>query len=312
MWGDGFLSRKGSDDNALEHAFAEKRFPVNFSIITPSFNQPDWLRLCLASVADQSGVDCKHLVQDASKAQHREATAAVCREFSRVFLTQESDNGMYDALNRGFSKSTGDICGYLNCDEQYLPGSLAKVAACFQSHPEAEVVFGDALVVDENGEYICHRPSLPPRLKHTVICHFAILTCTLFFRRSLLERGFRFDTNYRAIGDLELMSRWLEAGVRMRHLPEMLSVFADTGSNLGASVTVTKEMKQLQRRFPSWWRWGAVVWASLHRYRKWKAGYYRPQPLDYAIYTRQDAGARRRFHVDRPTAIWKSRLSVAG
>lgn len=289
---------------------------MKFSIVTPSFKQPDWLRLCLASVADQFPSDSpaagEHWVQDGSPETHRDAIAAVCREFPRAVLRQETDAGMYDALNRGFRNSSGDVCGYLNCDEQYLPGALDKVGRCFTEHPDADVVFGDALVVDEKGRYVCHRQSLVPHLKHTVICHFAVLTCALFFRRSLLDRGFFFDTRYRAIGDLELMARWLEAGVRLHHLPEVLSVFADTGSNLGASATVTEEMRRLQSRYPAWWRAGSGLWAALHRWRKWKAGYYRPRPLDYAIYTREEPGRRTTFHADRPTAVWKSRLRLAG
>jgi glycosyltransferase involved in cell wall biosynthesis len=285
---------------------------VKISIVTPSFNQPDWLRLCLASVADQAGADVEHLVQDGSDEAQRPAVADVCGAFPNVALRQETDHGMYDALNRGFQESTGDLCGYLNCDEQYLPGALSRVGQCFANHPEADVVFGDALVVDENGEYTCHRQSLRPRLRHTVICHFAVLTCALFFRRHLIERGYHFDTAYRAIGDLELMARWLREGVRMHHLPDMLSVFTDMGSNLGASSAVTEEMQRLRKRFPPWWRLGAFVWAGLHRYRKWRAGYYKPQPLEYSIYTRSNPTRRTTFQADQPTAVWKSRLRAAG
>ena len=59
---------------------------------------------------------------------------------------------MYDALNRGLRRARGEICAHLNCDEQYLPGTLNRVAAIFEAQPEIDIVFGDALVVVRHGE----------------------------------------------------------------------------------------------------------------------------------------------------------------
>jgi glycosyltransferase involved in cell wall biosynthesis len=142
---------------------------MSFSIVTPSFRQPEWLRLCLASVADQAAgahgaddrpgadaaVTVDHVVQDACSG---EAVRAVCAEFPNVRLFQERDAGMYDAVNRGLRRGTGDICAYLNCDEQYLPGTLAAVQSYFRQHPEVDLLFGDVVVVDPAGHYVCSRP----------------------------------------------------------------------------------------------------------------------------------------------------------
>ena len=53
---------------------------------------------------------------------------------------------MYDAINRGFAKASGDILAWLNCDEQYLPGALAKVADHFARHPRTDILFGDIIL----------------------------------------------------------------------------------------------------------------------------------------------------------------------
>jgi glycosyltransferase involved in cell wall biosynthesis len=89
------------------------------SIVTPSFQQLDWLQLAIASVADQTGTEHEHIVQDAG-------TPGVEKLFHGIGakLFVEKDKGLYDAVNRGLTKARGEICAYLNCDEQYLPGTL--------------------------------------------------------------------------------------------------------------------------------------------------------------------------------------------
>src|SRR5437588_12782934 len=104
-------------------ALAEHHRLVRFSIITPSYRSSRWLKLCVASVADQ-GVELEHIVQDAGS---DDGTLDWLPQDKRVKAFVENDQGMYDAVNRGLCRSTGDLLAYLNCDEQYLPGALAAV-----------------------------------------------------------------------------------------------------------------------------------------------------------------------------------------
>jgi hypothetical protein len=90
---------------------------MKISVITPSFRNSDWLKLCIASVADQ-GVDLEHIVQDSCS---DDATQEWLPNDSRVKAFIEKDGGMYDAINRGLRRASGDILAYLNCDEQYVP-----------------------------------------------------------------------------------------------------------------------------------------------------------------------------------------------
>src|ERR1019366_3778476 len=99
------------------------------------------------------------------------------------------DSGMYDAVNRGYRRATGDILSYLNCDEQYLPGALGAVQDFFEKNPQIEVALAGTIVTDGTGQYICHRHSLTPHPQH-VWFRFSVLTCALFLRRSVIhERG---------------------------------------------------------------------------------------------------------------------------
>src|SRR4051812_32476315 len=107
---------------------------MKFSIVTPSFRQLDWLQLCVASVGDQTGVEVEHIVQDAGT----EGIGDFVQIGSHLRLFVEADAGMYDAINRGLRRATGQICAYLNSDEQYLPDALRKVAHVFAANPELD------------------------------------------------------------------------------------------------------------------------------------------------------------------------------
>ena len=162
---------------------------MKFSIITPSFRNSAWLKLCIASVADQAGVEFEHIVQDSCS---DDGTQDWLPKDSRVKAFIEKDGGMYDAVNRGYRRATGDILSYLNCDEQYLPGALAAVRDFFETHPEVEVALAGSIVTDGDGKYICHRHLMVPDARH-VWFRFPILTSSIFIRRRVIhERGLFF------------------------------------------------------------------------------------------------------------------------
>ena len=101
---------------------------MKISVITPSFQNSAWLKRCVESVADQGPVLGEHIVQDAGSTDGTREWLSVDPRVKAFF---EKDSGMYDAINRGFSRAHGDVLGYLNCDEQYLPGALAAVTYFF-------------------------------------------------------------------------------------------------------------------------------------------------------------------------------------
>jgi len=263
---------------------------MRFSIVTPSFRNSAWLKLCIASVADQQGVEVEHIVQDACS---DDGTQEWLPADSRVRAFIEKDEGMYDAINRGLRRATGDILAYLNCDEQYLPGALARVRDFFAAHPEIDVLFGDAILVDERGAPLSYRRMVLPRRAHVRLVHLNTLTCATFFRRSVLDRGHFFDLRWKVIGDAAWMDGLLRAGVPMAALPEPLAAFAFTGANLGASARGAEEMKVLRGAA---WKAALVPALSLHhRWRKWRAGAYAPHAVEYALYTKQSPDRRASF-----------------
>jgi glycosyltransferase involved in cell wall biosynthesis len=272
---------------------------VKLSIVTPSFRNSDWLRLCVASVADQAGVEVEHIVQDA---QSDDGTREWLAQDHRVRAYFEKDQGMYDAVNRGWRRSNGEILAYLNCDEQYLPGALAAVAGFFEQHPQIDVLFGDVVMVDAEGRYLYHRKMQTPLKYHTWTYHLSTLSCAMFFRRRVVsEYGELFDPRLRDVGDGEWMVRLLRRGVRMATLGQFTSAFTYTGANMSVGANARRENRELCQSAPFWARQLKPLFIVQHRLRRLAGGMYRQVPFTYEIFTRANVDRRQRFDVGRPT-----------
>jgi len=276
---------------------------MKISIITPSFRSGRWLKLCIASVADQQGVEFEHIVQDSCS---DDETREWLPGDKRVTAVIEKDSGMYDAVNRGFRRASGDILAYLNCDEQYLPGALKKVADHFASHPEVDVLLADTIVVDPNSDYLCERRALPPQLYHTLVgTTLSYLTSGLFIRRTALEKHqLYFDTRWKALGDSQWALHAIRCGVRFGILREFTSTFAETGTNLCLTPNARREKDEARASAPAWVRATSPLWVLHFRLRRLFAGLYFCKPYDYAIYT-PDSPEHRKLHtVPHPTFRW--------
>jgi hypothetical protein len=164
-----------------------------------------------------------------------------------------------------------------------------------------DVLFGNIVMVDERGEYLCHRKVQPPLLNHTWTCHLSTLSCGMFFRRRLVDPGgIFFDTNYRCGGDGEWMVRLLRAKVKMAALGEFTSVFTRTGANLGRDARAEVEREKLRATAPAWVRLGRPAWIAHHRLRRWLAGAYSQAPFEFALFTPESPGRRLQRIVERP------------
>ena len=277
---------------------------MQFSIITPSFRNSRWLRLCINSVADQQGVEVEHIVQDSCS---DDGTGDWLPKETRVKAFIEKDAGMYDAVNRGFARASGELLAYLNCDEQYLPGALKAVSDWFTSHPDADVVLSDTLITDSAGDYLCNRYSILPG-KYRIWVRFPALTCALFLRRRVIdELGIRFDTQWRDLGDVIWVMEMMKRGVKMSVLPYVTSVFTDTGANMNLKPNAIREQKLKEQMAPSWINAMRLPFILDYRVRVMLRGGAFQKPFTYPVYTLAEPDRRTPKTVTRPTSFWPKR-----
>ena len=284
----------------------------DFTIITPSFKQLDYLGCCIASVADQEGVEVEHIVQDGGTKGFADFAEQMVQQwpnrngYQRIMVS-EQDGGMYDAINRGLKRAKGKVCAYLNCDEQYLPGVLSMIWASFQNNPSVEVVLGDVIIVGTNGEAVCHRKMVKPGLAHTWTCHFGALTAGIFFREKLVNEGLLFDTSYRVASDAEWFVRVLQSGKKVQPLRRTTSTFMESGENLGLSSAAKEERARLDASAPLYFRVLRPVWVLVHRLRRLWTGAHRSEDVSYGIYLPKQSG-RKAFTAKRLRTTWPGRI----
>lgn len=217
---------------------------IRFSIATPTRNSLDKLKRCVGSVRGQDGVTLEHLVQDAQSA---DCTPEWLSGQADLQAVSENDDGMYDAINRAWVRSKGEFLSWLNSDEQYLPGTLAKVQAFFDAHPDVDVAFGNYIVTDSQGLPVALRREIPFRRAYVANNYLNTHSCALFFRRRLLDEGLlHLDSRYRYAADMDLILRLAAAGVVIKHIPEYLAIFGIDGTNLSTHPQMEVEIESIR------------------------------------------------------------------
>lgn len=266
-----------------------------------------YLRLCAASVADQEGLEYEHIVVDGAST---DGTVPWLRQNKHIKSISEKDNGMYDALNKGLKIAKGKILGYLNCDEQYLPGTLAFVKNYFETHAHVDILFGGALLIRPDGSLIAFRKSYPARWPYIAASHLYLQSCSMFFRREVVEKGFFFDSRFRSIGDEEFVIRLLRNRFKAAHVNRYLGAFTMTGQNLSIDPRAVEEKKMLLQSIPGIIKILRKPITAVRLLEKLLRGAYsQGKPIEYAVYTDTDSGepaaSRRQFLVQRASSKWK-------
>lgn len=220
---------------------------MKFSVITPTRNSLDKLKRCVGSVRGQTGVAIEHIVQDACST---DGTPDWLAAQSDLLARSEADGGMYDAINRGWARSHGDILSWLNSDEQYLPGTLQLVHDIFDSQPELDFVYGNYIVVDGGGKPLAARREIRLSKKYISNGFLNAASCTMFFRRRLFNSGLLIlDNKFRYASDMDMVLRLISSGARVKHIDRYLALFAFDGSNLSCSPKMVEETEFIRRKF---------------------------------------------------------------
>jgi len=224
--------------------------PPVISIVTPSFNQGQFLEQTIKSVISQDYPRLEYIVQDGGSTDN---TAGVLAAYHHRLHHCESrkDNGQSHAINIGFARTTGEIMAYLNSDDLLLPGALFAVAKYFTDHPDVDAVYGHRVLINTGGDEL-GRWVLPWHDNETLKWADYVPQETLFWRRRIWDKvGGRVDESFRFAMDWDLLLRFQEASAKFYRLPRFLGAFRihDASKTMRAVNTHgAEEMAKLRRR----------------------------------------------------------------
>ena len=274
---------------------------MDCSIITPNYNSLEFLPRCCASIEDQEHVEFEHIIVDGCST---DGSVEWINEQSRLVKIIEPDEGMYDAINKGVKKSTGKFISYLNSDEQYLPGTLQFVKEYFEKHPQVDIIFGSALIINPDGLLLSYRKSYPAKWFYILSSHLYNLSCAMFLRREIFDDGHCFDPKYKAIGDADFVVRVLREGYKSVHVKRYFSLFTLSNENLGASKLANEELREFLIDAPQWIRLMKIPLNILRLFEKFFHGaYWQRKIIQYWIFT-QDTSKRKLFESRNLSFKW--------
>ena len=231
---------------------------LRFSIIMPSFNHARFIERSLNSVLNQEYEGTELIVMDGGSS---DGTRDILETYSRHIAAwrSERDRGQSDALNKGFALATGEIYGWLNSDDLYLPGALHHAAHIFAAYPQIDVVYGDWLTLDETDRIIEHFSALAPSRRRLVTEGFFCNAQAMFWRRSLHERLGEFDCELHYTMDYDLMLRMIStagAGSFFRSNRPLGCFRVYSGQKTGSvSDQAPKEHRRIAARQGTSWKY---------------------------------------------------------
>jgi len=195
------------------------------SIVSLSFNQARFLADCVDSVAAQKAEGVEYIVVDPGSSDgSREILQGRIQDIDSLIL--EPDNGPADGLNRGFSRATGELFGYINADDRLAPGAIRFVRGYFASHPSVDVLCGSLRIIDEHG-----RSSIRARTSDRFdVRRYAARLCNIaqqatFFRRRAFDLVGGFNPGNRVAWDGELLADLALAHARFANVRKVLGEF---------------------------------------------------------------------------------------
>lgn len=199
----------------------------DISIATPNYNYSQYIEATIRSVCSQAGIAVEHIVvDDGSTDDSVSVVRRLQSEFPNLTLLQQVNQGQTPAINCGLSACSGNLLGWINSDDTLNPGALGIVVDYFRRNPRADVLYGDANVIDLDGQYMYRIRHLPYSYRTGAYSGFGnILTSNaVFWRRSAMERAGMFREGLRCNMDGEFFAR-LFHGASFAHLPIPLANF---------------------------------------------------------------------------------------
>ncbi len=237
-------------------------FP-KFSIITVCRNEAENIRRTCESICSQTCSDFEWIVIDG---ESTDGTLDILAEYSSKIscLVSEPDGGIYDAMNKGIQRATGEFLLFLNGGDYLADEQVLEVVA---SVPRRDVLYGDMRCVRPNGETFVR--SFPDELTSAFLLRHRLPHQSAFFRRSLFAEYGNYDTSFRIAADYDLFVRLLYAHkASYFHIPCVVSVFKTGGASAQSRALGKIENHYIRKKHFPWYVYGFKGFSAELKTRK--------------------------------------------
>ena len=244
------------------------------TIVTPSYNQADFLEETLRSVLLQGYPNLEYIVIDGGS---KDGSVEVIRKYERhlAYWVSEKDKGASHAIAKGFQRATGSILAYLNSDDPYLPGAIQSAVELFERSPECDVVFGDTYWTDSRGAVICERRQTPFSATGYLYGGADLQQPSTFWRRGLYQKVGGMNPEYQTAFDTDLFVRFVVAKAKFRHVKRFFSCFR-IHADAKSSTLIDQRAEELARIRSTYLphRFGSLRASALRNLARLRRGFW--------------------------------------
>lgn len=198
-----FVSRPMFDEAVLLNK--DKSYP-KISIITPSYNQGQFLEKTILSVLNQNYPNLEFIIIDGGSTDN---SIEIIKKYEKyiAYWISEPDKGQAHALNKGFERATGDIFGWLNSDDLYMPGVFYTSCNYFNEKQNIHIVFGDYFTIDSDNKIICKEYAFDFNVQHFIYEGFHLNAQSIFWLKEVHYRFGSFNENLHRTMDYDMILR---------------------------------------------------------------------------------------------------------
>lgn len=231
---------------------------MKISIVTATYNSAETLQNTIDSILKQNYQDFEHIIIDGGS---KDETLAIikaneARYNGRLVWVSEPDKGIYDAMNKGIARATGDVAGILNSDDFYSSGDvLSTIAAEFENNPEIDAVYADVKYVEwKDTSKLVRYYSSGIFSRGLMRLGFMPAHPTFYCKKSVYEQfkkdGAYFDISYKIAADFEILLRMIFVGrIKMRYIKKCLVTMRNGGASSSGTASHRQINKDHQRAF---------------------------------------------------------------
>lgn len=230
---------------------------IKFTVVTCTYNAAPVLQRTLDSVLKQTYCNIEHLIIDGVSKDKTLAMAKTYKHKSDVgenahdiIISSEPDKGLYDAMNKGIDRATGDYIIFLNAGDVFpSDDTLEFVEGCVgEGETLPGVLYGDTDIVNDEGHFLRHRRLTPPKKLSWRSFKWGMLVChQSFYARADIAKQVHYDLGYRYSADVDWCIRIMKESEK-QHLP-LRNVNAVITNYLDGGMSIQNHKASLKERF---------------------------------------------------------------
>lgn len=236
-----------------EFAEFDRRNPardlLRITVVTPSYNQAEFLERSILSVLSQGYLNLEYIVIDGGST---DGSVEIIKKYEdRLdYWISEPDRGQAHAINKGFKKSTGEILAWLNSDDTYESGALLAVGEYFKEHQTVDIVYGNSSYIDRKDQFLSSIVGTPFNGRALLYEGVTIEQAATFWRRYAFFQVGMLDEDLYFSMDYDLWLRFAKADMKFSYVPVKLANFRrhESSKTTVSSQISSRESSAVRKR----------------------------------------------------------------